>query len=390
MNEGIIFGGFLLTKDEFKSIFKDWYAARGEAFKVSLKTDIIDVIDRMIVQGTRVNSKGATVSVDRRVKGQYNAQKVYAAWERISAEFFGNGSVSLIAGLSFGGKEYKWTNAVDEKDLMAASGIKVTKKGLKELESQMTEVQAIMAADEIQDIINNHYKKLESALIDYHMDKQSAHKLHEILTYRKSTIQLRHFTNETYEDVIFSGQRNADGKKLDAFMNHVGKHHAQLFDLMNGQRVSAASLNNTTINFQEDDFMSYFQTRSPFGEPQEWLLDSLNTAGWITGGDVVVVGEKGEVIYNIQLKTTAGKSGKTFELSIKALFEFAKSLLAIFEEETTPEKIDRLCEAMYEKLKTTSANSFQVAENIVTEGVKELIRKDTVEQVRLNLGLKIM
>lgn len=162
MNEGIIFGGFLLTKDEFKSIFKDWYAARGEAFKVSLKTDIVDVIDRMIIQGTRVNSKGATVSVDRRVKGQYNAQKVYAAWERISAEFFGNGSVSLIAGLSFGGKEYKWTNAVDEKDLMAASGIKVTKKGLKELESQMTEVQAVMAADEIQDIINNHYKKLES------------------------------------------------------------------------------------------------------------------------------------------------------------------------------------------------------------------------------------
>ena len=55
MNEGIIFGGFLLTKDEFKSIFKDWYAARGEAFKASLKTDIVDVIDRMIIQGTRVN-----------------------------------------------------------------------------------------------------------------------------------------------------------------------------------------------------------------------------------------------------------------------------------------------------------------------------------------------
>lgn len=387
MNEGIIFGGFLLTKDEFKSIFKDWYAVRGEAFKASLQTDIVDVIDKMIESTTRINSKGATVAVDHRIKGEYSAQKVYAAWEKMSAEFFGNGTVSLLAGMSFGGKTYKWTNTIDEKDLMAASGIKVTKKGLKELEGKMTDVKAIMAADEVQDIINSHYKKLEGALIDYRMDEESAQKLHEILSYRKSTLQLRHFTNENYEDTIFSGQRNADGKKLDAFMNHVGKHHVQLFDLLNGQRMSASSLSNTTINFQEDDFMSYFQTRSPFGEPQEWLLDSLNTAGWITGGDVVVVGEKGEVIYNIQLKTTAGKSGKTFELSVKALFEFAKRLLSIFEEETTPDKIDKLCEAMYEKLKTTSANNFEVAENILMDGTIEKIRKETVAQVRVNLKL---
>ena len=145
------------------------------------------------------------------------------------------------------------------------------------------------------------------------------------------------------------------------------------FSLMKTQRVSASTLANSQINFRDDSFMEYFQTRSPFGEPQEWLLDSLNTSGWITGGDVVVVGEYGEVIYNIQLKTTAQKSGKTFELSHKALLEFAKSLLELFKEENTPEKIQAIGDAMYEKLKTKSANEFTTADNLIREKTLEMV-----------------
>lgn len=374
MNEGIIFGGYLLTKDEFDIIFKQWYHKKGQAFKSKLQTDIIDVINEMVISESRVNTKGELVSVDHRIRGKYNAAKIYQAWENITSEFFGNGEVTLIAGVTYGGSQYKWTNNIKESDVMSASGINLRKRGLTKLQEQMEATQAIMAAEEVQNILNNHYGALQKALIDYHMDKESAQQMHIILSKRKSTIALRHFTDRNYEDVIFSGQRNADGKKLDAFMNHVGKHHAQLFGLMNSQKINASTLANSQIHYKDDNFMEYFQTKSPLGEPQEWLLDSLNTAGWMTGGDVVVVGPYGEIIYNIQLKTTAQKGGKTFELSHKALLEFSKSLVKLFEEESSPEKIQAIGDAMYAKLKTNSANNFEAGDNFIREKTLELVK----------------
>jgi hypothetical protein len=36
MAEGIIFGGYLLSKDEFLIVFKDWYAQRKDELKHDL------------------------------------------------------------------------------------------------------------------------------------------------------------------------------------------------------------------------------------------------------------------------------------------------------------------------------------------------------------------
>jgi hypothetical protein len=130
----------------------------------------------------------------------------------------------------------------------------------------------------------------------YTLSLNEAKAMHELLEARRSVLNNVnfHFTGSTYDRIVFSSQRNAEGKRVDAFMNHVGKYNRQLFGLMSVGRVAGDSLKN--IMLDDHSFKDIFANTE---EVQPWLVDSLNTASWLSGGDIIVVDNQGAVIYNI-------------------------------------------------------------------------------------------
>lgn len=369
MAEGIIFGGYLLSEEQFIPVFTTWYQERKLEFRNALQAQIIDVIKRMVEvsESEKVVSKhGAAV----RIKGQYDAKAIYMAWENLTREYFGNGRISIIAGAKFGNKNYQWTKILDESQVIDSKGISIRRKGLNTLEEQMKDVDTIYAAAEVQDIINKHFDNLVRALDTYTLTKEDAIDLHQLLAYRKSKLNRPGFTGSTYNEILFGSQQNAAGKQLDAYMNHIGNYHKSLFAAMTIGMADAQSLNNLANDDIDDDFSDMFANNR--SEIQTWLLDSLNTASWLTGGDIVVVGDTGQVIYNIQLKTT--NRGKTFEVATSSLLNFAVKMRNLIDnEETQPEELARV---MYNELKTTSANEISNTEKFFKDGAYNYVEEN--------------
>lgn len=382
-NRGVIFGDYFLNYELFKPIFVEWYSQKRDDFKNALETEVIAPIEQMtVIENNKVVSKhGAAVR-----KADYDAAKIYNAWERLSQEYFGNSPVTLLIGAKFNSSKYQWTNTINESDVINQKGIAVRKKALENLKDAADNIKSIYAAADVQDIINRHIDNMMQQLNGYELSTSEALAMHQLLEARRSALNNAsfHFTGATYNQIIFGSQQNAEGKQLDAFMNHMGNYHAEIFNLLSSKIVSGTNLMNSTIQDIEDDFPGIFSNTD---EVQPWLLDSLNSASWLTGGDIIVLNSKGSVIYNIQLKTT--KRGKTFEVATSSLYKFATEMRNLMNEDATPEELAKL---MFERLATTAANQGPAIENFYTEEVYKDIEKNlkmTNGSVKLALKLKI-
>lgn len=382
-NRGVIFGDYFLNYELFEPIFIEWYSQKRDDFKNALETEVIAPIEQMIViENNKVVSKhGAAVR-----KADYDAAKIYNAWERLSQEYFGNSPVTLLIGAKFNSSKYQWTNTINESDVINQKGIAVRKKALENLKDAADNIKSIYAAADVQDIINRHIDNMMQQLNGYELSTPEALAMHQLLEARRSALNNAsfHFTGATYNQIIFGSQQNAEGKQLDAFMNHMGNYHAEIFNLLSSKVVSGTNLMNSTVQDIEDDFPGIFTNTD---EVQPWLLDSLNSASWLTGGDIVVLNSKGSVIYNIQLKTT--KRGKTFEVATSSLYKFATEMRNLMNEDAAPEELAKL---MFERLATTAANQGPAIENFYTEEVYKDIEKNLNMRdgsVKLALKLKI-
>lgn len=382
-NRGVIFGDYFLNYELFEPIFVEWYSQKKDDFKNALETEVIAPIEQMIViENNKVVSKhGAAVR-----KADYDAAKIYNAWERLSQEYFGNSPVTLLIGAKFNSSKYQWTNTINESDVINQKGIAVRKKALENLKDAADNIKSIYAAADVQDIINRHIDNMMQQLNGYELSTPEALAMHQLLEARRSALNNAsfHFTGATYNQIIFGSQQNAEGKQLDAFMNHMGNYHAEIFNLLSSKMVSGTDLMNSTVQDIEDDFPGIFSNTD---EVQPWLLDSLNSASWLTGGDIIVLNSKGSVIYNIQLKTT--KRGKTFEVATSSLYKFAIEMRNLMDEDATSEELAKL---MFERLATTAANQGPAIEKFYTEEVYKDIEKNLNMRngsVKLALKLKI-
>ncbi len=382
-NRGVIFGDYFLNYELFEPIFVEWYSQKRDDFKNALETEVIAPIEQMtVIENNKVVSKhGAAVR-----KADYDAAKIYNAWERLSQEYFGNSPVTLLIGAKFNSSKYQWTNTINESDVINQKGIAVRKKALENLKDAADNIKSIYAAADVQDIINRHIDNMMQQLNGYELSTPEALAMHQLLEARRSALNNAsfHFTGATYNQIIFGSQQNAEGKQLDAFMNHMGNYHAEIFNLLSSKMVSGTNLMNSTVQDIEDDFPGIFSNTD---EVQPWLLDSLNSASWLTGGDIIVLNSKGSVIYNIQLKTT--KRGKTFEVATSSLYKFAIEMRNLMDEDATPEELAKL---MFERLATTAANQGPAIEKFYTEEVYKDIEKNLNMRdgsVKLALKLKI-
>lgn len=372
MAEGIIFGGYLLSKEDFIPLFEEWYEARGEQLMAELRL-LEGEIKTMIVREMSPSASNPNVQKLRTHRtAQYNAQLIYQKWEKIQKEYFGNGAVSLIAITQFEDNQMTWSQNIEESKFMTASGINVSAAQFQKIAEQAFETAStIAAAEEVQNFLRLHYAQLCTQLASYKINVEEAAQLHRTIPKKSSLYANRHehFTGRSYGDIIFASQSNAEGKQLDAFMNHIGQYNKQLFSLM-----TAGSANKNTLSR-----ITSFDTHNAFGEifrapsiVQPWLLASLNTTSWLTGGDVIVIDDDGAVIYNIQIKSTM--SGKNFELALNRLLSLLSRMIK--RADAARFKPKQLANIMYNALKTTSTNNIVATEKFIESAAYEQVRKN--------------
>ena len=368
MAEGIIFGDYLLSKDDFIPLFEQFYEEKGQDFIQDLRL-LKEKIDNMIEQNYTPSASNPNVLKLRTHRtAEYNAKLVYEEWERIQKDYFGNSAVTLIAITSFDGEQMTWSKNIQESELMTPGGINITAA---QFESIFKTAAAAAAAEEIQQFLRIHYKQMCTQLTSYTLNTAEAASLHKIIP-KKSALyvnRLEHFTGRTYGDIIFSTQGNAEGKQLDAFMNHIGQYNRELFSLM-----SAGVANNSTLE-KVKSFDTHNQFKQIFQNPsivQPWLLASLNSASWLTGGDVVVVDDTGKVIYNIQIKSTM--SGKNFELALNRLSSLITRIIE--KTEAARFKPKQLATIIYNSLKTSSTNEIAKTDKFIESKAYKMVVKN--------------
>ncbi len=182
---------------------------------------------------------------------------------------------------------------------------------------------------------------------------------------------------EVFYEQYYSGQ--GLGKAYDAYMNHVANHHTALYSYL------ATSGAANTGNIPNMRHSVYNEEGGAGGHFPVLLNESLNTTGWYTGGDIVIVDPKTmEVVYNIQLKTTQDgvtkkgkeKTPKNFDIAIAKLKVFINggtikvgnnvSTLGPLSKLPANEKAERLFDLLYTNISNHNAFDGALQETINT------------------------
>ena len=227
-------------------------------------------------------------------------QQIYKAWEQLQKDLLNNMNVSLLAVTHFynqnGSQEWK---LYDEGSVITPSGrIDLTKAD-----------QNIMTLS-VSQIFARHLSGLFNSLKS---EKPSEEQLDKI----RSSIQINSIGKDpTFKNAIWSAQEQKTvkyrGQVADAFLQHVGAYHAQYLKTSDNIKLK----NFSTSAFREEG-------------PEAWidrLIESKNRTGWWTGGDLILLDNKGNVVFNIQLKTSAKEGASIGNL---ALVEFNKHIKKI-------------------------------------------------------------
>ena len=200
---------------------------------------------------------------------------------------------------------------------------------------------------------------------------------------------------EVFYEQYYAGQ--GLGKAYDAYMNHVANHHTALYNYL------ASGGTSNTGDIPNMRHSVYTEEGGAGGHFPILLNESLNTTGWYTGGDIVIVDPQTmEVVYNIQLKTTQDgvtkkgkeKTPKNFDIAIAKLKVFINggtikvgnnvSTFGPLSKLPANEKAERLFDLLQ-----TSVSNYGAFNNAVQETINDIVQKGISEKAqKINIILK--
>lgn len=311
---GAMIGGTILPEQEFKEVLLQ--ALQNEEYEKR----IISLISLAVRRFNNKDYDGA-----------------YEAIEDIEVKLFQNPPTSLmvITNLSSPTGDYQWVwnksekrtlkdkGAIDFTKAMRGSIIqkKITKALSKHLQNMIKMVESQKMTNEDYDMLFNSG--------NYRFGGKSA----------KSDIgerAVKESQNGKTLAYIFYGDMDTphrQGKIADAFLNHLGNMHHNLF---------------SDFSFQPNFTFSKSVLEEEGSNFYQLLLDSRNNTGWWTGGDLILLSDN-EIIANIQLKTIQQEqqtnvgeisSDKIFDLisDLKDFTEFKDGRYQIYNKEVFVEK----------------------------------------------------
>lgn len=323
--EGAMLGGYFLDESDFKSLIVDVVKQN--------RSQLINKIDLIL---EAIANKQVKIA--------------YQEWDKIQTEIFLNPSTKMLAILNFTNKEKQSWNFMDEIETLDDKGkISITK-----VSSDMKQVYC-------SDILAQHLSKLFTTV---EKEEMSYEEVCYVFDRKKQEAKLEFLNAIKYGDkryvyhpAIYGNIKGKyfNGKIADAYLNHIGKTHWGDFStfLHTGNPSSLEHLRQSNVKSEENSTGIYNFVNL--------LLDSLNHVAWYTGGDLIVTGPSGEVIANIQLKTSYGEGDYIGNIATKTLL---KDLLKVREsiisnsETMAQDFFDMLkTSAVPEKIGTTAAES---------------------------------
>ena len=323
--QGAMIGGSLLPEEQFKDIVKQLF----------LNTD---------------NVKNLNNIIDRALKNIHsnNIRAAYKNIEEFETQLLKNPptSIMLITNLNSESGDYQWAWNKDEKNVIRKSG---------KISFSRTIKNSILEK-ELMNVLSEHLLGLIKMIDTTELSDEEINKLFKLYSYQKKDTKrimgLRAHYNRNLKQIIYGDNLQYRGQIADAFLNHIGNMHKMIL---------SGKIAPILQSVMEEEGSNFYQL----------LIDSTNNTPWYTGGDLILLGENGEVIANIQLKTiinekssTIGKiSSATLEtnlLELKELIQLENILDA-----------DLFADKMY-KMFATSGIIENVNDKIIENAVKNV------------------
>lgn len=317
--KGALIGSQLLPKEQFIDVFVQKLSQHYNNFKNQLKNI------STLVQ-----------------KNQEDYQGAYLAWEQLQTSLLGNEKVQLLAVTHFYNKDGKqeW-KIYDEAQVITSSGIINLQRATKNIQSLATS-----------QIFAKHLSGLFNSLKSEKPSKEMLNKI-------RKAIQINSYGKDpVFKDAIWSMEEQKTvkyrGQVADAFLQHVGVYHSNYL---------TSNSNKILKNF----------SRSAFNEegPDSWtdrLIESKNRTGWWTGGDLILTDAQGNVIFNLQLKTSAKEGVSIGKIS---LVEFQKNIDSLINLLDNKNSYKKIAEQFYRMVETSGVVS--KVENVVKDTTQTLV-----------------
>lgn len=338
--EGAMLGGVLLPEEEFIQVMIELLEVRKQEIIVALQ----------------------------KVQYAQNTKDAYEQWMRFQMDILKNPDIQLLVITNFYNQNgtQTWTFVDSEASAINKTG----QISLKNVEDELKQAY-------ISQILARHLAGLFSSLNDQMTSEEVyyAYKLRKIDMLDDLTNARWHENhNYIYKNIIY-GQKSGmylNGQVADAFVNHLGYTHAELF-------TNLALIDTNYIEHLADTSVKAEEFAISSLNFFHLLYNSTNTTGWYTGGDLILTDKSGKILANIQLKTTASSGEKTFgQISTKQLLGGKKSvgiiqeLLSLMDEDN-----QIIAKKFYEKFKTSG----------IIDGLNKAIDDTGMSLAEQNLGL---
>lgn len=335
--EGAMLGGTFLPEKEFKDIIKEYFDNTDNVKKIRIKLSKI-------------------------LSDTDNIKTLYDKVEEIETELFKNPTVSLllITNLKSTEGEYEQYQKSQEGKVVKEGGglsyLEATKKSLiQQKYSQYLSEHLIELINyvELTELSNEEIKKY------FHDNKFSSVKT-------KGEMGTRARENRSLMYIIY-GNKTLDkrrGQIADAFLNHLGNLHKNLFG--NGIKNLEMNLSPFSQSVVQEEGDNLIQI----------LIDSTNSAGQQTGGDLILL-DNNKVIANIQLKTIQKeKQTDVGSISNDKILEKLQKLREFIDKDIVYNR-DRFADICYDTFKTSA----------ITDDISKVTIKEATNIARKALDL---
>ena len=335
--EGAMLGGYLLPKQEF----------------ISLMVELLQVKDKAI-----------GVALDNTLKfidaGQ--VKMAYSEWNKFQTELLMNPTTSLLAILNFySSQNQTWTFVDDEENAIA------NKSGALNIEKIDQDLKREYNSQILTKHLSNMFNDVSGRMEDdeihylYGLNKSEIYKQLNPIKYGDGVY--------TYKAAVYGNVfgKYLNGKIADAYLNHIGATHWEYLNNFSQKGVlpNGDHLLNSSVKQEERAIHNLNFIRL--------LMASTNRTAWYTGGDLIVTNGAGQVVANIQLKTSSGTGawiGNIRTATLKNQILLIKTTL-LNDHQTTAQNF-------YEMLKTSS----------VGESLGDAVIKEAYSLAEKNLKLK--
>lgn len=372
---GIIFHDLFVDEDLFIPAFKSYYEEK--------RNDIEGTVSSLLLLLNRFDKKTVTKEMATEFKEK---------WEQFQIEVLGNQQpLELLVAYrdnDFNRNNIQFSTIIDQKEVEETVNTKHGYKyGINSGNELITESFKIIQARGVEKFLQKHLGDLMNQLYYDKISRSNAEKLHDYHSYllpEKYSTPIRskrqHITGLKWYQLFYQnmGFQQWQGNAYEAYFNHMAKHEPAIFDYLS--KKGTKDIN--ALNFQKQKKRVFVEEGGEtynLGNFPKLMFGQQNSIAWYAGGDIVIINNKGEVVYNIQLKTTTSASKTVFEEKVVSLQKFLKNFV-------NAETVDEKAKLLFNNFKNTVANS-QVVDKL-GESLRQTIEEDLIKKIEASISKK--